>query len=249
MRSRHYDVAAARFLSRDPVNDVDPSVVAPYNYARGNPVMYADPLGDWSFSDIGNAIGGAINGAVNVVKKAGQAVVNGAAGVVKAIKDKISPPEVVHVTPVVPAPPASTHAAVAPAHPIDHSADQAPVIREQHVAATLPSHLTLVSPPSVLPSVDSTKTCNKGVARKPNIVLSRDGATVISNDGGSVISNDGGSLITNDGASLITNDGASLITNDGASLITNDGASLITNDGATIVSHDSGGIVSHDSGG
>jgi RHS repeat-associated protein len=43
MRSRHYDGASARFLSRDSM--ITPRGVTPYTYARSNPMMYNDPLG------------------------------------------------------------------------------------------------------------------------------------------------------------------------------------------------------------
>jgi RHS repeat-associated protein len=53
MRSRHYDSATARFLTPDPAVTGDPRGVAPYSYARGNPMVFNDPLGtgwfDWLF--------------------------------------------------------------------------------------------------------------------------------------------------------------------------------------------------------
>ena len=45
MRDRHYDASAARFVSRDPIMTNDPRASEPYSYARGNPLMYVDPLG------------------------------------------------------------------------------------------------------------------------------------------------------------------------------------------------------------
>jgi RHS repeat-associated protein len=45
MRFRWYDGVAARFLSRDPLNSVDPRDINPYQYAAGNPMSYTDPLG------------------------------------------------------------------------------------------------------------------------------------------------------------------------------------------------------------
>ena len=45
MRHRYYDSASARFLSKDPVESLDPRAVNPYQYALGNPVVYVDPMG------------------------------------------------------------------------------------------------------------------------------------------------------------------------------------------------------------
>ena len=44
-RARYYDSATARFVSRDPIRFVDPYGINPYQYAFGNPQLYADPLG------------------------------------------------------------------------------------------------------------------------------------------------------------------------------------------------------------
>jgi RHS repeat-associated protein len=69
MRSRHYDAATARFLSRDTVSVTDPRGVTPYVYARANPMLFNDPLGNgWGFGDFLSAIG-------NGIQAAGQAVV------------------------------------------------------------------------------------------------------------------------------------------------------------------------------
>lgn len=45
MRSRYYDARSRRFLSRDPVDSVDPRQVNRYQYALANPLRYGDPLG------------------------------------------------------------------------------------------------------------------------------------------------------------------------------------------------------------
>ncbi len=49
MRRRYYDSASARFLSRDPVHALDPRALNPYQYARGNPLTYTDPVGQCEF--------------------------------------------------------------------------------------------------------------------------------------------------------------------------------------------------------
>ncbi|HEV8145722.1 MAG TPA: RHS repeat-associated core domain-containing protein, partial [Bryobacteraceae bacterium] len=45
MRARFYDAAAARFVSRDPVESLAPNAIDPYQYALGNPVTNTDPTG------------------------------------------------------------------------------------------------------------------------------------------------------------------------------------------------------------
>jgi len=45
MRSRYYDSTTARFLSPDLMQSLDPMETSPYQYARSNPIGYADPLG------------------------------------------------------------------------------------------------------------------------------------------------------------------------------------------------------------
>lgn len=46
MRRRVYDSASGSFLSRDPVQLLDPRLVNPYQYAAGNPLFYVDVTGD-----------------------------------------------------------------------------------------------------------------------------------------------------------------------------------------------------------
>ncbi len=45
LRARYYDSATARFLSRDPLQSVDPREINPYQYADGNPVTRNDATG------------------------------------------------------------------------------------------------------------------------------------------------------------------------------------------------------------
>jgi RHS repeat-associated protein len=45
MRSRYYDPESGRFLSRDPVEQVDPQGINPYAAFAGNPLFYVDPRG------------------------------------------------------------------------------------------------------------------------------------------------------------------------------------------------------------
>lgn len=45
MRLRYYDANTARFLSRDPVRQIEPRQANPYTFACGNPVNFTDPLG------------------------------------------------------------------------------------------------------------------------------------------------------------------------------------------------------------
>ena len=45
MRFRYYDSTTARFLSRDPVHQLDPRTIDPYQYATADPLSYVDPTG------------------------------------------------------------------------------------------------------------------------------------------------------------------------------------------------------------
>jgi RHS repeat-associated protein len=45
VRARFYDSAAGRFLTRDPLNPVDPRSANPYPFVWGNPIRYIDPMG------------------------------------------------------------------------------------------------------------------------------------------------------------------------------------------------------------
>ena len=53
MGARYYDAAIGRFLSQDPAfwgivtGIADPQLVNSYAYARGNPLTYNDPDGQW----------------------------------------------------------------------------------------------------------------------------------------------------------------------------------------------------------
>lgn len=45
MRFRYYDSTTARFLSRDPIPQLDPRAINPYQYAAANPMSLVDPMG------------------------------------------------------------------------------------------------------------------------------------------------------------------------------------------------------------
>jgi RHS repeat-associated protein/uncharacterized repeat protein (TIGR01451 family) len=45
MRARYYDSDSGRFITRDPVQWIDPRAINPYQYAFANPVRFVDPLG------------------------------------------------------------------------------------------------------------------------------------------------------------------------------------------------------------
>lgn len=51
-RARYYDSPTGRFLSRDPLESLDPRAVNPYQYAAGNPLLFVDPLGSQSVEQL-----------------------------------------------------------------------------------------------------------------------------------------------------------------------------------------------------
>lgn len=62
MRARYYDSASARFLSRDPVVQMDPRALSPYQFARANPVEGADPTGRDTYGNFSTFFIGAFFG-------------------------------------------------------------------------------------------------------------------------------------------------------------------------------------------
>ena len=64
MRARYYDSGAGRFISRDPVRDISPRSINPYQYALDNPLYYTDPMGlqegtpDWAEKSGAVGVGG-----------------------------------------------------------------------------------------------------------------------------------------------------------------------------------------------
>jgi len=48
LRTRYYDSATGRFISRDPVKSISPREVNPYQYALGNPLQFVDVTGGTS---------------------------------------------------------------------------------------------------------------------------------------------------------------------------------------------------------
>src|SRR5205807_2241781 len=100
MRSRHYDASSARFLSRDPISVTDPRGVTPYVYARANPMMFTDPLGNgWGLGDFFSAIGSGIHAAGEAVVGAAEAVGDAAVSAVDSVRDDWFPPETPAVQP------------------------------------------------------------------------------------------------------------------------------------------------------
>lgn len=45
MRARYYNAAIGRFIARDPVQSTNPREIAPYLYAKNNPMLNVDPTG------------------------------------------------------------------------------------------------------------------------------------------------------------------------------------------------------------
>jgi len=50
LRARYYDAHTGRFISRDPVDSLNPKEINPYQYALGNPLMFVDVVGRESVS-------------------------------------------------------------------------------------------------------------------------------------------------------------------------------------------------------
>ena len=277
MRSRHYEAQTARFLSRDTVVVTDPRGVTPYNYARGNPMLFNDPLGNGWFDGIANFVGGAVSGVVHAVQAVGTAVANTATAAVQDVRNVFYPPETPAVRPVDNPPAnASTAQYVAPEQFYGSTVDNTPVSTDSASA-----NYGSGSDSSTSLDVSSYLLRGSGNAQQTLAGSSTEAAaqpcrtaSVISNDGGSVISNDGGSVISNDGGSinvlyalaLISNDGAGLqkltalglISQDGGGLISQDGGGLtarlkalglISQDGGGLISQDGGGLISQDGGG
>jgi RHS repeat-associated protein len=58
MRFRYYDSASARFLSRDPIQQLRPHAINPYQYAAANPISNMDPVGlKIGLGDVGSFAG------------------------------------------------------------------------------------------------------------------------------------------------------------------------------------------------
>jgi hypothetical protein len=223
MRDRHYDASAARFVSRDPIMTNDPRASEPYSYARGNPLMYVDPLGD-SAADEVQALQEAIsvyvwvesvsNGGDFQVKRkdikafldyavsekicTGLCIVEGYALLSTIHNDnQYASTLLAKLFPPLPPPPAA-----AP----PKAAAPPPVVKQPASAASTPIQLAAGS------GAGSGSLIAAGTVQAAGLAsLITKGAAVISNDGGSLISQDGGGLISQDGGGLISQDGGGLL--------------------------------------
>ena len=260
MRSRHYEAQTARFLSRDTVVVTDPRGVTPYNYARGNPMLFNDPLGNGWFDGVANFVGGIGSAIVHGAQAVGSAVVNTASAAAQDVKNVFYPPETPAVEPVDQAPAdASTVESVAPEQPNGNTVDSNPFSTDSSLADPVYGSDTWLT------SDASTYLIRAGAGAQPGMAdSSADSAAtpckavgVVSHDGASVISNDGGSLALMQAIALISNDGAGLMKLKALGLISNDGGSVISNDGGSLtarlqalglISNDGGGVISNDGG-
>ena len=231
MRSRHYDAATARFLSRDTVSVTDPRGVAPYSYARDNPMLYTDPLGNgWGFGDFFSAIGNGIQAAGHAVVGAAEAVGNAAVSAVDAVEDTIFPPETPAVQPADDSySDDSTDAAVEPEDPSTDQADGDPPYPD----LTFPD---LAIQADVQTAVDPASTLD-AAAEEANATQSvlAPSATDIAGQ----CPNTG--LIGNDGSSAVPP--SAILSEDGVGVVSHDAGGLIGNDGSSVVSHDAGGLI------
>ena len=253
MRSRHYEAQTARFLSRDTVVVTDPRGITPYNYARGNPMLFNDPLGNGWFDGVANFVGGIGSAIVHGAQAAGSAVVNTATAAAQDVKNVFYPPETPVVEPVDYAPPdASTAEYVAPEQPYDNTVDSIPSSTDSSLANYgYASDTSLTSDASTY-LIRASANAQQGMAAsaadsaaqscKAVGVVSNDGGTVVSNDGATVISNDGGTVISNDGGTLAVLQALALIGNDGGGLLKLKALGLIGNDGGSLTGNDGGSL-------
>jgi len=256
MRSRHYEAQTARFLSRDTVVSTDPRGITPYNYARGNPMLFNDPLGNGWFDGVANFVGGIGSGIVHGVQAVGTAVVNTATAAAQDVRNVFYPPETPAVEPVdYSAPDASTGEYVAAEQPYDNTVDNTPFSTDSSFAnyGYASDSVTTFDASTYL--IRASADAQQGMADSSadSAAQACKGAGVISNDGGSVISNDGGSLAVLRALALIGNDGGGLLKLKALGLIGNDGGTLvarlqalglITNDGGSVISNDGGSLQS-----
>ncbi len=154
----------------------DPRGVAPYGYARGNPLSFNDPLGNGWFDGISNFF----------------------ASVGAKVHDTFFPPEAPAVQPVDNSPSdASTAEYVAPQQPVQDTVDHAPVssdIVDVNSIYTSDQQATY-DPWSYLNDSSSLAAARQPVwapAAADSAARSCGNSGVISQDGGGLISQDGG---------------------------------------------------------
>jgi len=239
MRDRHYDAAAARFLSRDPIFTPDPRSAQPYAYARGNPLLYVDPMGDLSYSDLTHSADLIAATLWSVVTDQGFGVVHTTA-VANSLKASVKAGECNAICEAE----GWTFVSFVAAHEgiawnqLNALLDVTPAPKPQ---AKLSSSVggTALSP-ALKQSASAKGTC-------PNLgcYASAAAATLVAN-GSPFISHDGAGVVATDGASFISHDGAGVVSNDGGTLVSHDGGSVVSNDGGTLISQDGSGVIATD---
>ena len=269
LRARHYDAALGRFLSPDLEIQSDPRSAEPYSYARGNPLLYIDPFGDFSLGDVTQFFGSLGSDFVNGGKAVGTAVANGAAATWGAIETAGSKLQNYLVS-------LQTHVPAAASKPVNPP--PGPVIPPPSIAVQKPALLITNSVALRFCKKAKQDTCPADlVSDLQQLVNNGEGSTIISQDGSGIISQDGSGIISQDGSGIISQDGSGLtqadltilakiisqdgsgnnskgdsgggvVSNDGGSVVSNDGGSVVSNDGGSVVSNDGGSVVSNDGG-
>jgi len=81
MRARYYDANAGRFISRDPIESIDPKTINPYQYAMANPLKYHDVSGTMPTPTGASEAGAVTNAALGTaLKSTGSQLTAGVAG-------------------------------------------------------------------------------------------------------------------------------------------------------------------------
>jgi RHS repeat-associated protein len=80
MGARYYDSVTGRFVSRDPIKDIDPISINPYQYAEGNPMMFVDTTGRKPETNTGTAPVRTVPVTVGEVGRTGVSVFSEAVG-------------------------------------------------------------------------------------------------------------------------------------------------------------------------
>ncbi|MBZ5603978.1 MAG: DUF6531 domain-containing protein [Acidobacteriia bacterium] len=234
LRSRHYEAAAGRFLSRDAFTGAGVYSANPYPYANGNPLAFVDPSGNsakWTDSPDAVAL---FTTAKSLYKAEGLFVIADPVflNIVAILQTLAGNPDMTWddlenaLNPPPPQPPPPPPAPTPPPKPA------------QPIIASSTSKDVLGTAPNLLGGIAGT-----GAAG----LIGQDSAGLIGQDSAGLIGQDSAGLIGQDSAGLIGQDSAGLIGQDSAGLIGQDSAGLIGQDSAGLIGQDSAGLIRRDS--